>query len=1071
MEHTPDTKENKEESCSNNRMKRISFGKALIYKHTPSPSELTKPKPKGQRHVEERTINFNDSLTQSETPTITGDSDGGAQAAASAVWRNEDKEGKLRDTEHSLNLGEQKGFKSSRSRSGTPRPAKAVERSSKVGNKGSINDILQAHGGNDGIWGFVGKSLSREPMQLQVISSRGQAEDVQLQSPHDMEKKGAIWDFEGGLSNTTDKRGKQALDNLLQSDERSTTSRQGGWKPSPIRRRSTPTVNRYSSSLSRRNRQKSLPVLRRDSSKRKIPLLDLLKRSPQRSRTPSGKSSRVLDSHPRSHSLPPPSSRASSSSRSDRRSVRSSSKQSIGSFFGAKDPDIDVTRHHADIRVNRPERSSERADVSDHEMELEMPPELEDIPKIASPESDMDLEEEHAPEDPFEGTCILPKRRSSSGASLEGILKNSSLKKRKLTQKRKKRQSMPNVFRQKPSQRRRFSMPPIGQQQDSPSDVLESQFMLQKDDYTMSKMSYPCELPNPIDSDPDLQSLKRPRRKSMQSVNCDMTEKDVGPSYNLVQEAAEKWAETSFKNQYLSSFITNEESSADISSTTNTTNDLSEQRKQIGTWRHKSGKTSGQIIDDLMGGPMFAPRLSTQPVESQVQENTEIIKWNALIGHKYSETEKLFSEAKKKKIEQFITETKRLQDVAKYQPSPLVVRYANADEVGKRKIRKQINTYNQICALEADIEGKQLLVKERYEKIVTLKERVNELSEKKASKQRLLKEVRARVKSGDQPEAHSEDSYLAKRARRTMMEKAERIQKLQAQLQEVELKNSDKDLRLRKAKEVVHEAEANLAKFKTTLEAQQKQKEEREQISTSIKRYYKLTGLFVSTEVRKLVVLALWRFKHTFTFNEDNSIADCTFDVLKDDVNNPLMPASERNYVELLEQVVPRKADLLGGPNFTSKKDINLSKWSQHICRCRSLVKELVELRDRAPYCLDARVELEPKDDETNTVDATVSIHLAKKGSTLDEFREHPVAIIWVSLQGLENYPTVIVSKHFVHIASLGIGESKDSMKRMDLEKVVLSELVRVKPGVAYVHRLYRTAWKILQENYNSNED
>merc|ERR1719233_236451 len=270
-----------------------------------------------------------------------------------------------------------------------------------------------------------------------------------------------------------------------------------------------------------------------------------------------------------------------------------------------------------------------------------------------------------------------------------------------------------------------------------------------------------------------------------------------------------------------------------------------------------------------------------------------------------------------------------------------------------------------------------------------------------------------------------------------MMEKAERIDRLQRELKDIEVKNAEKDLRLQKAKDVVLQAEANLAKFKACKEKLRKKKEEREKISISIKRCYELTGLHVSAEDRKLVVLALWRFRHTFIFNEDNSITDSFFEVLKDDLQNPIMPPSERSYVELLEHVVPLKAHLLGGPNVKSKSDINLSQWSLHVCRCLSLVKELVELRDREPYCLDARVEFLPEVAGSNTLEATISIHLAKKGKSLNEFRNFPVAVIWVSLQGLENYPLVTAAKCFAHVAWMGNGGSKASVQRMELEKVI----------------------------------
>jgi len=1059
MAHTPEGKENKKENFSINRMKRISFGTALIYKHTPSPSELEKPKPKGQRHVEERTINFNESLTQSETPTKDDDIKGSAQAAASAVWPRE--KGNLPGTEFSGNSVEEGAVKTSRGRQGTPRPSKTVEKNSKSEKKCGISDILHTHAGNDGIWGFARNNLSRESSQSRSQSaSRSQTLEMPPEISHNSEKaKGAVWDFDGGLSNATDNRGKQALDNLLQSDERSTGSFHDQCKPPLVRKRSTSVMSRHTPSFRRRSRQKSLPVLSRSSlKKRRIPMRDRSKSldSPTFSRTPGGKSMRTSSS-----------SVGSRYGEHDRKTLRSSSKQSIGSFFSANDNDIDVTRHADDSHFPGPDRSASRTDISEQDMELEIPPDLENVPKIRCPESDeMDIEEENVPANPFQSSGILPKPRKSTGISLEGVLKDRLRKQVKLSERRKKRQSMPNLCNKQQMLRRRFSMPAKGQQQDS-SELSESQFMLQEDRYTMSKSVYSCEFPSPVEekhsheSEPDLQAVGRPKRKSMQTVEGSALDKEVGQSYSLVQKAAEKWAETSFKEQYLNSSMTPDTSSADNSYTI----DLPEQRQQFGVWRHKSGRTSNQIIDELMGGPMVAPRLSTQPVEQPVLENTEMIKWNALIGHKYNETEKMFSEGKRKKIERFINETKRLQEDAKSNPSPLVLRYADADENGKRKIRKQINTHNQICALEADIEGKQLLVKERCEKIAALKDRANELLEKMSSKKRLLDEIESRIKSIGVQKAHAENSYLAKRARRIMMEKAEQIERLQQQLKDIEVKNTEKDLRLQKAKDAVLQTEDNLAKFRACKEKKWKEKEEREKISNSIKRYYELTGLHVSFEDRKLVVLALWRFRHTFIFNEDDSIADSFFEVLRDDLQNPTLPPSERSYIELLEQVVPLKAHLLGGPNVTSKNDINLSQWSLHVCRCLSLVKELVELRDREPYCLDARVELTPESAVGKTHDTTISIHLAKKGKSLNEFRDFPVAVIWLSLQGLENYPLVTVSKCFAHVAWMGNGGSNASVQRMDLEKVILSELRRVQPGIAYVLRLYRAAWNILEEN------
>jgi len=1058
MEHTPEAKENQKENVNINRMKSISFGTALIYKHTPSPSDLEKPKPKGQRHVEERTINFNESLTQSETPTKHDDIKGVAQAAASVISLGEER-GKLSGPELSGNLGEKRPNMTARGRQGTPRPSKTVEKSSKGENKFGISDILQADGGNHGIWGFSGNSLSRESLQSQSQSaSRSQTLEMPSEISHRSEKaKGSVWDFDGGLSYATDNRGKKALDNLLESDERSTGSSHHKLKKPLVRKRSASHMSRHTSSMRRRNRQKSLPVFSRRLKKRRMPLRDRSKslNSPIFSRTPGGKSMRTSSS-----------SVGSRYEEHEGISLRSGSKQSIGSFFSAKDNDIDVTRHADDSHFPGRDGSASRTYISELDMELQIPPELENVTKIRCPGSDEMEIKENVPESPFQSSGILPKPQNSTSIPHEGILKERLRKQVKISERRKKRQSMPNLSRKHQILRRRLSMPAKGQQHDS-SELSESQFLLQKDRYTMSKSVHSCEFPNPVEethlheSEPDLEAVGPPKRKSMQTVECNGPEKEVGHSYSLVQTAAEKWAQTSFKEQYLNSSVTPDTSSADNSLTI----DLSEQGQQISVWRHKSGRTSSQIIDELMGGPMVAPRLSTQPVEQQIQENTEMIKWNALIGHRYNDTEKMIFQGKKKKIERFINETNKLHQDVKSNPPPLVLRYADADENCKRKIRKQINVHNQICALEADIEGKQLLVKEQCEKIAALKDRANELTEKMSSKKRLLDEIESRIKSIGGQKAHAEDSYLAKRARRIMMEKAERIGRLQRELKDVEIKNAEKDLRLLKAKDAVCQAEANLAKFKAGKEKWRKKKEDREKISTSIKRYYELTGLHLSTEDRKLVVLALWRFRHTIIFNEDDSIADCFFEVLKDDLQNPIMPPSERSYVELLEHVVPLKAHLLGGPNVTSKNDINLSQWSLHVCRCLSLVKELLELRDREPYCLDARVEYLPELADSNTLNTTISIHLAKKGKFLDEFKNFPVAVIWVSLQGLENYPQVTASKCFAHVAWMGYGGSKASIQRMKLEKVILSELRQVQPGLTYVLRLYRAAWNILEAN------
>jgi len=1058
MEYTPEAKDNKKENVNVDRMKSISFGTALIYKHTPSPSDMEKPKPKGQRHVEERTINFNESLTQSETPTKHDDIKSGEQTTASVVWPRE--EGKMSGTELSGNLGEKGALKTARGQQGTPRPSTTVEKSSKGEKKFGISDILQAHGGNDGIWGFAGNCLSRESLQSQSQSaSRSQTLEMPSDISHSSEKaKGAVWDFNGGLSNATDNRGKKALDNLLESDERSTGSFHRKSKPPLVRKRSTSLMSRHTSSMRRRNRQKSLPVFSRSSlKKRRIPLRDRSKslNSTIFSRTPAGKFMRTSSS-----------SVGSRYEEHEGISLRSGSKQSIGSFFSAKDNDIDVTRHANDTHFPGRDGSASRTDISERDMELEIPPELENVPRISRHEGNEMDAEENVPESPFQSSVIPPKPQNSTSISHGGILKERLRKQVKISERRKKRQSMPNLSGKHQMLRRRLSMPAKGQQQDS-SELSESQFLLQKDRYTMSKSVYSCEFPNPVEekhlheSEPDLQAIGPPKRKSMQTVVSNGPEKEVGHSYSLVQTAAEKWAETSFKEQYLNSSMTPDTSSADNS----WTNDLSEQRQQVAVWRHKSGRTSSQIIDEFMGGPMVAPRLSTQPVEQQVQENTEMIKWNALIGHRYNDTEKIFFQGKRKKIERFINETKKLHEDVKSNPPPLVLRYADADENGKRKMRKQINIHNQICALEADIEGKQLLVKEQCEKIAALKDRANELTEKMSSKKRLLDEIESRIKSIGEQKANADDTYLAKRARRIMMEKAERIERLQRELKDVEVKNAEKDLRLLKAKDTVLQAEANLAKWKAGKEKVRKKKEEREKISTSIKRYYELTGLHLSAENRKLVVLALWRFRHTFIFNEDESIADSFFEVLKDDLQNPIMPPFERSYAELLEHVVPLKAHLLGGPNVKSKSDINLSQWSLHVSRCLSLVKELVELRDREPYCLDARVEFLPKLALSNTLNTTISIHLAKKGKSVNEFKNFPVAVIWVSLQGLENYPSVTATKFFAHVAWMGHGGSKASVQRMKLEKVILSELRQVQPGLTYVLRLYRAARNILEAN------
>jgi len=63
----------------------------------------------------------------------------------------------------------------------------------------------------------------------------------------------------------------------------------------------------------------------------------------------------------------------------------------------------------------------------------------------------------------------------------------------------------------------------------------------------------------------------------------------------------------------------------------------------------------------------------------------------------------------------------------------------------------------------------------------------------------------------------------------------------------------------------------------------------------------------------------------TFIFDENNNVTDSSFEILKDNPNKPLLPSSERNFSELLELIVPCKADLLLSPNILSKKDINLT--------------------------------------------------------------------------------------------------------------------------------------------------
>merc|ERR1719419_988707 len=122
-----------------------------------------------------------------------------------------------------------------------------------------------------------------------------------------------------------------------------------------------------------------------------------------------------------------------------------------------------------------------------------------------------------------------------------------------------------------------------------------------------------------------------------------------------------------------------------------------------------------------------------------------------------------------------------------------------------------------------------------------------------------------------------------------------------------------------------------------------------------------------------------------------------------------MLPSSERNYPELLELIVSCKAYLLLTPKVLSKKDINLTSWSQHVCRCRSLVKELLKLRDVELNCLDVRVEFEPNDKE-NSICATIVIHFARKVNCASDFKNYPVAVIWLGFQGLENYPFVKVS-------------------------------------------------------------
>jgi len=132
------------------------------------------------------------------------------------------------------------------------------------------------------------------------------------------------------------------------------------------------------------------------------------------------------------------------------------------------------------------------------------------------------------------------------------------------------------------------------------------------------------------------------------------------------------------------------------------------------------------------------------------------------------------------------------------------------------------------------------------------------------------------------------------------------------------------------------------------------------------------------------------------------------------------------------------------------------------VCRCRSLVKELVKLRYVEPNCLDARVELEKNDDE-NQVNAKIVIHIAKKGNTLTEFRDYPVAVLWLSFQGLENYPNVKISEYFVHVASLG-SDAKFTSERMDMEKLVVGKLEKVETGAGYLLRLHEAAWSVLQQ-------
>jgi len=409
--------------------------------------------------------------------------------------------------------------------------------------------MFRSRRGSNGIWDFTRNNPSRESTPAKTaLTSSGQLKDVEG-------SKAAIWDFGSGGNQLGDKQGKDAIDNLLQSDKRSVTHSheiRSYRKPLSSRRRSIPVLSKREM-LNKRLRNRSLPSGIQEIARRKVSTLSI---------TPSKKASRA-------------SAVCSRYGDSEGRSGRSCSKQSIGSFFGANDHDIDITRHSEDspFSLHYTERlTSEHshADISEHGMDLELPPEMGDIAEDTYRDNRDLAPGEHAPEDPFKTSDVLPKPQSYSSMSIDSIVKDKSMNAR-----RKHRQSMPAYFNsgnQRQNGQRRYSLPATGQQQ-SNGDIFESQFILEKDDYTMSKTAYPCEFPDqmaddPLPALPELQAVKRAKRKSLYTI-ADMPVDDVAGSYNLVQKASEKWAESSVKNKYLDSFITPEDTSFELSSSTN----------------------------------------------------------------------------------------------------------------------------------------------------------------------------------------------------------------------------------------------------------------------------------------------------------------------------------------------------------------------------------------------------------------------------------------------------------------------------------------------------------------------